>query len=162
MKGNDMARVGTRLRVLLLGAMLATTVGMATPATAQTAGEPEVLFVGSPIWSYPTQPDVAYVTGVYRCYGGQPIHLWVSAKQGGPDPSAEGSGATSTSWYDTNISGGAPVVCDGKYRAVIVPIERYPNKARLSSGQAWVQFCLVSDEGIVASQSKYIRVAGVR
>jgi hypothetical protein len=33
--------------------------------------------------------------------------------------------------------------------------------ARLSSGQAWVQFCLVDNNGILASQSMWATVAGV-
>lgn len=146
-------------RVLAVAGVLAMTLTVAAPASAQQA--PEVFYVANVAFSNPLQPDTAYVVGIYRCFGGQPIHLWVSLKQGGPDPSAEGSGATSTSWYDTNILPPPDVNCDGRLHSIVVPVGKYPNKARLTSGQAWVQFCLVAggeDGGIVASQSKFIRV----
>jgi hypothetical protein len=153
LKGNAFRRLAA-----IAGVMVAS-VTFVTPAGAQTqTPAPEVFFVSPVAFSNPLQPDVAYVIGIYRCYGGEPIHLWVSLKQGGPDPTAEGSGATSTSWYDTNILAPPPVTCDGSLRSVVVPVGKYPNKARLTSGQAWVQFCLVSNEGIVASQQKFIRV----
>jgi hypothetical protein len=150
-----------RLWALALVTVMGAVLTIASPAAAQTA-EPQVLYVAPRVIVNPFQPDTAYVIGVYRCSGGDPIHLWVSAKQGGPNPSAEGSGATSTSWYDTNISGGVPVVCDGTYRVAYVPIGKYPNKARLTSGPVWIQFCLVDFENdIVASKQFYGTVAGV-
>lgn len=155
----------TRLwRGLALAAVMCMALGVAPPAGAQTGPTepqaPEVLFVPPVAVVNPIRPEVAYVVGVYRCFGGDPIHLWVSAKQGGPDPSAAGSGATSVAWYDTNVLEPPPVVCDGTWRIAFVPIGKYPNKAGLTSGQAWVQFCLVDPSGIVASQSKYVTVAG--
>lgn len=139
--------------------------GMAAPAGAQTApasAEPEVLYVATVVVLYPHEPDVAYIVGVYRCSGGEPIHLGVSAKQGGPDPSAEGGGITADAWYDTNVLEAPPVVCDGSYRVAFVPIGRHMDQDRLTSGQAWVQSCLVDeDSGIVASQQFDATVLGV-
>lgn len=146
---------------------------VAVPAGAAN-GDPEVLSVPAVVIVNPLHPDTATIVGVYRCFGGVPIHLWVSAKQGGPDPSAEGAGGTpaaqggAVAWYDTNISEPPPVNCDGRYHAAVVPIGQHPNKALLTSGQAWIQFCLVapdpsnpeSEFGIVASQQKFGRVIG--
>lgn len=64
---------------------------------------------------------------------------------------------------------GEPVtICDGRYHSAVVPVGRYPNKAQLSRGQAWIQFCLVapdpsrhSELGIVASQSEWAPVVGI-
>ena len=43
------------------------------------------------VWGTPWKADTVQVVGTYRCWGGESIHLWVSVKQGGPDPTAEGS-----------------------------------------------------------------------
>jgi hypothetical protein len=154
------------LTLASIAAMFAT-LSLAAPAGAQTSGDPEVFFVAPAVIVNPFQPDTARIVGVYRCFGGDPIHLWVSAKQGGPDPTAEGSGATSTAWYDTNVIEPAPVTCDGRYHTAFVTVGRHPDKAELTSGQAWIQFCLVapdptgqSEFGIVASQSEWAPVFG--
>jgi hypothetical protein len=156
-------------RVLAAAAAVASFVALAAPAGAQTVTDtqaPEVLYVPAVVVVNPTTPDVAYVVGVYRCFGGSPIHLWVSAKQGGPDPSAEGAGATAAAWYDTNIIPPPAVTCDGSYHAAFVPIGRHPGQGQLTSGQAWVQFCLVApgpngeEDGIVASNSQFATVVG--
>ena len=160
-----MVRASRTLRALAVAAVMVTAMGMAAPAGAQTApasGEPEVFYVAPVVVVYPNQPDLGYIVGVYRCFGGEPIHLWVSAKQGGPDPSAEGGGITADAWYDTNVLDAPPVVCDGQYRVAFVPIGRHMDQDRLHSGQAWVQFCLVDEErGIVASQQFFATVIGV-
>lgn len=147
------------LALTSLAAMVATLV-LAGPAGAQTAGEPEVLFVAPVVIVNPQNPDTARIIGIYRCFGGEPIHLWVSAKQGGPDPSAEGAGATSRAWYDTNIIEPAPVICDGRPHVAVVTIGRHPGQEQLTNGPAWIQFCLVTPEGIVASQQFFGRVVG--
>jgi hypothetical protein len=161
-------KAATRVRALASALAMGGALTMAAPAQAQTNPPPEVLFVAPRVIANRFSPDTALVVGVYRCFGGQADHLWVSVKQGGPDPTAEGSGATSTAWYDTNIAGEPTTICDGRYHAAVVPVGRYPNKARLTSGQAWIQFCLVapdpsgqSDFGIVASQSEWATVVGV-
>jgi hypothetical protein len=165
-----MRRVSRTGRLLGVAAVLAALLGLAAPAGAQTntTQAPEVLFVPNVVVVNPANPDVAFIVGVYRCFGGAPIHLWVSAKQGGPDPSAEGGGSSAAAWYDTNIIDPAPVTCDGNYHAAFVPVGRHPGQGRLTSGQAWVQFCLVAPgpngegpDGIVASNSAFSTVVGV-
>jgi hypothetical protein len=158
MKTGKCFRAATAAAVMVGSLAMALAAG--APAGAGVATRPpEVLFVASTVTVRNSSPDTARVIGLYRCFGGEPIHLWVSVKQGGPDPSAEGSGATSTSWYDTNIAGAPLPICDGRYHVLSVDVGRYPNKAQLQSGPAWVQFCLVDENfGIVASQQKFIRV----
>ncbi|HUQ63923.1 MAG TPA: hypothetical protein VM121_09220 [Acidimicrobiales bacterium] len=158
-----MTRTKRFWRVLAIAAVMVPALGLAAPAQAADP-PPEVRFVATSVIVRPNARNVAYVTGSYRCYGGQPIHLWVSVKQGGPDPTAEGSGATSTAWYDTNAIEPPPVICDGQWHAVFVPVGRHFNKGQLQAGAAWVQFCLVApggDFGIVASNSKWVNVVGV-
>ena len=169
-----MSRAGKGLRALAAAAVLCGTAIVAAPANAADP-PPEVLTAAGVVIVDPLHPDTARIVGVYRCFGGQPIHLWVSAKQGGPDPSAEGAGGTpaaqggAVAWYDTNIITPAPVACDGHYHSAIVKIGQHPEKALLTGGTAWIQFCLVapdpnnpnSEFGIVASQQKFGRVVGV-
>jgi hypothetical protein len=162
-------RAGKPFRTLLSLAVAVGGLAVAAPAWAQNP-PPEVLLVPPVVIVNPLQPDTATVVGVYRCFGGEPIHLWVSAKQGGPDPSAEGAGFRPTAqggavaWYDTNVLEAPPVNCDGQYHAAVVPIGQHPEKARLTSGPAWIQFCLVASDpetgGIIASQQKFGTVVG--
>jgi hypothetical protein len=85
----------------------------------------------------------ALVTVNYRCYGGDGEHLWVSVKQGGPDPSAEGSGESTTSWYDDHPN----AVCDGVWHHTSYTLDLHPDKERAHGAQAWVQFCLFENDG---------------
>ena len=168
-----MKKAGKALQALVAVGVLVGGLAVATPAWADDPA-PQVLAVPAVVIVNPLNPDTARIIGVYRCFGGDPIHLWVSAKQGGPDPSAEGAGGTPASeggavaWYDTNIIEPAPVTCDGRYHTAVVTVGRHPDKAQLTNGPAWIQFCLVapdptaqSDFGIVASQQKFGRVVGV-
>lgn len=158
---NITTKVGKRCVALASTAFMVLSLAWVAPAGAQTdTRAPEVLFVAPVVVVNSRNPDTARIIGIYRCFGGEPIHLWVSAKQGGPDPSAEGSGATSTSWYDTNIIEPAPVICDGRPHVAVVTVGRYPDKQRLTNGPAWIQFCLVTPEGIVASQQFFGRAVG--
>jgi hypothetical protein len=92
---------------ITIAALLAALLCLAAPGRRQTdtTPAPEVLFVPNVVVN-PANPDVAFIVGVYRCFGGAPIHLWVSAKEGGPDPSAEGGGSSAAAWYDTNHPAG--------------------------------------------------------
>jgi hypothetical protein len=119
--------------------------------------------------------SVVSVRGTYKCFGGQPIHLWVSVKQGGPDPTAMGSSTTVNAWYDTNISKDVRVRCDGEWHTKTVdvgrhPVANYPTDKEgtpptrklgyLHEGKAWVQFCLVPPGGeqLLASSSRWVTV----
>lgn len=160
-------RLGKVLRGLVGLAVVGSGFAVAVPAVSAEQA-PEVLSVPAVVIVNPRDPSTATIIGVYRCFGGEPIHLWVSAKQGGPDPTAEGSGATVDAWYDTNITPAPEVNCDGRYHSVQVTVGQHPGQELLTSGRAWIQFCLVapdpsgqSEFGIVASQSKYGRVLGV-
>lgn len=164
-----MKKAGQVMRATVAITALLGGLALAAPAYAETP--PQVLAVPPIVIVNPRDPSTATIIGVYRCYGGQPIHLWVSAKQGGPDPSAEGAGGTpaaaggAVAWYDTNIIEADPVVCDGRPHVARVTVGQHPNKAQLTSGSAWIQFCLVAPDpngeeefGIVASQQMFGRV----
>jgi hypothetical protein len=95
-----------------------------------------------------TSTTTALVAVRYLCLPADELHLWVSVKQGGPDPQAEGSSATVDSWYDDHPRG---VVCNGHTMVRTFPltlehdVEWLPGKVftPLVIGQdAWVQFCL--------------------
>ena len=88
----------------------------------------------------------ALITVNYRCFGGTSNggpHLWVSLKQGGPDPSAEGSGESTVSWYDDHPK----AVCDGVWHHTGYTLDLHPDKQVAHGGQAWVQFCLFENDG---------------
>jgi hypothetical protein len=118
-------------------------------------------------------PGTAWVTGRYRCWGpSDEMHVWVSVKQGGPDPTAEGSSSTVDAWYDTNVSQDVAVVCDGHWRVKTVALGMHPTdftgrqlQALTRGAPAWLQFCMVpatstEDNFIFASQSRWVQVAG--
>jgi hypothetical protein len=77
------------------------------------------------------------------------MHLWVSVKQGGPDPTAEGSSSTVDAWYDTNVSQDIAVTCNGRWQFASVDLGRHDGDSTgrplgyLHNGKAWLQFCLV-------------------
>ena len=166
--------IGLIVAVLAAGMMLVTGAGTAQAApTAQT--EPEILWTG-PI-ALSRSGDTVTVSGIYRCSAPlDQMHLWVSVKQGGPDPTAEGSSSTVDAWYDTNVSQDVRVKCDGKWHTRTVELGRQklanypddpPNTAPsrklgyLKEGKGWLQFCLVppSPTGdIFASKSRWLSV----
>ena len=118
----------------------------------------------------------AEVRAKYRCWGpSDQMHLWVSVKQGGPDPTAEGSSTTVKAWYDTNISQDVKVKCDGQWHSREVelgrhPLANYPGDSQttppsrrlgyLHPGKAWLQFCLVplQDPNALASKRRWVTV----
>jgi hypothetical protein len=122
--------------------------------------------------------QVVRVRGTYKCWGpSSAMHLWVSVKQGGPDPTAEGSSRTVKAWYDTNISQDVAVKCDGTWHTKTVrlgrhPVANYPTDPEgteptrplgyLKNGPAWLQFCLVppQQDVIFASKSRWVNVVG--
>jgi hypothetical protein len=168
----------SRLLVLLLGvlALLATgaSVASASPTTAPPR-DPQVGFLAPVTWN--SGHGTATVVGSYRCSPPAPgsvNHLWVSVKQGGPDPTAEGSSSTVNAWYDTNISQDVAVTCDGRWHARTVTLGMHPTDfigrplTRLVDGKAWLQFCLVQgpeddqdgSQSVVASESRWLHAVG--
>jgi hypothetical protein len=152
---------------LLVSGAAGASAAPAAPAAATT--EPQILWTGPVAWV--THGDTASVIGVYRCSAPlEQMHLWVSVKQGGPDPTAEGSSGTVNAWYDTNISQDVAVTCNGKWQVAKVDLGRHPTDftgrplGKLKNGNAWLQFCLVqgTDEetAIVASDSHWVKVVG--
>ncbi|MCW2699699.1 MAG: hypothetical protein JWQ45_1234 [Blastococcus sp.] len=154
-----------RIRPLVIAAM---TLALSfTGLSAASAGEgygdkpPEVSNVARYVWADGPRDHEVVARGTYRCYGdSEAMHLWVSAKQGGSNLPGEGSGERARAWYDTNISQDVAVTCNGRWQTVDVDLGTYPDKGFIRNGKAWVQFCLVSPEGIVATMSRWVMVKG--
>lgn len=113
--------------------------------------------------------SIVRVKGTYRCWGpSNSMHLWVSVKQGGPDPTAPGSSETVRAWYDTNVSMDVQVRCNGVWHTKTVELGRHATDFSgrklgfLKNGPAWLQFCLVppSGEQFLASKSRWVSVTG--
>jgi hypothetical protein len=163
-----------RLRVLVVAliALALSFTGLST-ASANTGSSrpPEIGFLSPVAWTTPWKANVAHVIGTYRCWGpSESMHLWVSVKQGGPDPTAEGSSSTVKAWYDTNISQDVAVRCNGRWQTTTVDLGRHPTDfsgrplGYLKNGRAWLQFCLVPpDQSVLfASKSRWVTVVGAR
>ena len=142
-------------RSMLAAAATLALAGTALPAASASAADmpaPEIAWVGQHVVANGSD---AYIQAKFRCYGGETgTHLWASVKQGGPDPTAEGSGMTSDAWYDTNYQyandpAGQSIQCDGKWhvnrfvvRLVDQPFGSPYVSGTLKNGAAWVQFCV--------------------
>ena len=160
-----------RLLVVALLALGLTVTGLTAASAAPGYGPraPEIRNLGAYATVDPYDREVVRVRGEYRCWGpSDAMHLWVSVKQGGPDPTAEGSSSTVKAWYDTNISMDVRVRCDGVWHTRTVRLERHPTDFTgrylgfLKNGQAWLQFCMVSeqDESLLASRNRWVTVRG--
>jgi hypothetical protein len=157
-----------RLLVVILLAVALSSVGLsAASASDSRTKPPEIKNLGSVATISEHNRTVARVTGTYRCWGpSDSMHLWVSVKQGGPDPTAEGSSSTVKAWYDTNISGDVQVRCDGDWHTKTVKLGRHATDfsgrplGYLHEGRAWLQFCLVppSGEQFLASKSRWVTI----
>lgn len=158
-----------RLLVVLLTVLGLCATGMAS-ASASSWHPPVIKSLGA----YATEtgnPNIVKVTGTYKCWG-KPTstHLWVSVKQGGPDPTAGGSSETVNAWYDTNVSGDVSVICDGTFHTKTVTLGRHDTDfsgrplGYLQNGRAWLQFCVVpvSNESNLASKSRWVTVRGAQ
>lgn len=159
-----------RFRALVIAlaalAFLATGLSAASAAPAPPRA-PEIASLTPAAWTTPGELDTVKVIGTYRCWNpSDQMHLWVSVKQGGPDPTAEGSSSTVRSWYDTNISQDVAVRCDGRWQTTTVDLGRHATDfsgrtlEALRDGRAWLQFCLVSPQGITASMNRWVTVVG--
>ena len=101
----------------------------------------------------------------YRCSSGQ--NLWVSAKETARGYSAtklmkEGSSKTAAAWWDSHRN---RVRCDGKFHATTFTIDKVEKgkKGTLSSGTAWVQFCITTgtteaNTNLLLSHSDWVHV----
>jgi hypothetical protein len=152
-----------RLLVVALVAIALSFTGLSTASASTRA--PQVKNLGAYAVVSKHDPAVVRVTGSYKCFGGQPIHLWVSVKQGGPDPTAPGSSQTVNAWYDTNISQDVYVKCDGRWHTRSVKLGMHPTDftgrplGLLQNGKAWLQFCLVDEQNmLIASKSRWVKV----
>ena len=153
------------LLVVLLAVLTLSGTGLAS-ASAGTPRAPQIGQLGAKA-ELEHHRSVVTVKGTYRCWGpSSSMHLWVSVKQGGPDPRAEGSSSTVDAWYDTNVSGDVRVRCDGDWHTKAVQLGRHTSDASgrplgyLKDGRAWLQFCLVppSGEQFLASKSRWLTV----
>ena len=144
-----LTRVVTVVPLALVAGLL-TAPGSSAETT--TLPPPQVAWVGNIVVSHGGD---AYILAKFRCYGGETAtHLWASVKQGGPDPTAEGSGVLSDAWYDTNYQyandpAGQTIQCDGKWHVQHFLLKRVDHpfgtdyvSGMLKSGTAWVQFCV--------------------
>ncbi len=156
-----------RLLVVLLAVLASLFSGLsgASAGGGGYTGAPQIRELAGAAWA--DGSDSVTVRGMYRCSGpDDAMHLWVSVKQGGPDPTAEGSSSTVDAWYDTNISMDVDVTCDGRWHNVTVDLGRHPTDftgrelGYLDNGKAWLQFCLVSmqDQSLLASESRWVQV----
>ena len=108
--------------MLVSGAVAASAAPVARSAQAN---EHQSLRTG-PVTSE-SEGHTASVIRVYRCSAPvEEMHLWVSVKQGGPDPTAEGSSATVDARYDTNISQDVAVTCNAKRHVAKDDLARHP------------------------------------
>lgn len=174
----------SRLLVVLLSALALLSIG-AGVASASDGGPPQAPRAPQIGWVSPiawgSGPEQATVLGSYRCWGDSTtMHLWVSLKQGGANPTAEGSSTTVDAWYDTNISQDVAVTCNGRWQVTAVDLGRHPVANRpgdtettpptrqlgyLHGGRAWLQFCLVppgaeTDPSLLASENRWVHVVG--
>jgi hypothetical protein len=146
------------IRRLLAGAAVATTalVSFVGPVSAANGNHSTSAKVVGTVKIDRNNPGVAYVLAQYRCTvadpANDPAHLWVSVKQneaGTVDSSVSDEGAgwggTVARWEDSHRN---EVNCDGKshtQRFTVDQVEDKSSYGTLTTGQAWVQFCLFDD-----------------
>jgi hypothetical protein len=144
----------TRLPLFLTTAALAS--AAALPASALAAPKPSAEILGTVVAA--PGGETATVTARYTCY--EPTHLWVSAKQmadGQRDPAllAEGSSEYADSWLQQHPE---TLTCDGRNHVQSFTIDKTEfspwlgglvGKGTLRKGQAFVQFCMTSENAFV-------------
>jgi hypothetical protein len=147
--------LGATAALAAASAALATPASAATTSTAGTSADAKKTFARlvGPVVADPKNPEIGYVTAVYRCFGEGA--LWVSVKQT-EDRSRdqrlteEGSSRISAAWSDSHRN---PVTCDGRTRLQVFTVDQeepaYPSETPksgtygpLKRGWGWVQFCL--------------------
>jgi hypothetical protein len=128
----------------VLGVISMSSVAGATPTSSHSGGANAVQT--GVVRIDPDNPQVAYVTGNYKCPAGF-AHLFVSVKQvadGSPDNALklEGSSQISTGWLERH-PGPDEFTCDGTWHTGTWRIDsttEYGHGA-LIPGQVYVQFC---------------------
>jgi len=136
---------------LTSGMVIAPTSALASPPTRGGYAQPVVEWVSPVVHA---NGDTAVVHAKYKCSGGNAgTHLFIAVKQG---PLVNATTHTSSDWadtfYSTNYNADGPglsLYCDGVSHNVSFVLEPdpyfafgHPNAPLLTSGQAFVQFCL--------------------
>jgi hypothetical protein len=128
-------------------------VGSANAAKPATSYQPPVVEWVSPVVHALADSGSAVVHAKYQCFGGNVgTHLFIAVKQG-PDVNATDhtSSQFAQTFYSTNYNSDGPglsLVCDGRdhNKSFVLQPDPYfwnaQNAPALSSGQAFVQFCL--------------------
>lgn len=136
----------------------------ALPTSAIAAPKPSAEILGTVVAA--PGGESATVTARYVCY--EDSHLWVSAKQmndGERDAALldEGSSEHADNWLQQHPT---TLQCDGKNHVQSFTIDKtefspwfggYVGKGSLRKGQAWVQFCMISDNSFV-SENRWVVV----
>jgi hypothetical protein len=146
---------------VLLTAAVAAAAALVPAATAAAAPKPSAEVVGTVVMA--PGGESATVTARYTCF--EESHLWVSAKQmndGRRDPALleEGSSAYADNYLQQHPQ---TLVCDGKNHVQSFTIDKTEltpwspdpiGKGSLRKGQAYVQFCMISENAFV-SQNRW-------
>ena len=150
---------------LLAATALAVAASLGSIATAGAAPEPREP-QASVLGNIKTNDDgTASVKAQYVCHSG--FHLWVSAKQsesGEQDEALEGEGSSqiAAAWLQDHPS---EFTCNGKPQTDRFEINTEPEPefgvegfGELKRGWAWVQFCLIGENGEFISESRWVKV----
>lgn len=140
-------------RILAAAALGAAAVALtAGLATAAPAGKLDSQVIGN-VRIDANDSTVAYVTARYICEGGEGAHVWASVKQAGsglPEQwlTEEGSGERAAEEGAWSHSHRNAVVCDGRWHVATFTVDQEEwGAGDLTSGQAWVQFCVIPPGG---------------
>lgn len=137
-------------------AVAAVVASLVPAATAAAAPKPSANILGTVVMA--PGGESATVTARYTCV--EETHLWVSAKQmdDGRRDSAlleEGSSAYADNWLQQHPQ---TLICDGRNHVQSFTIDKTEvtpwspdpiGKGSLRRGQAYVQFCMISENGMV-------------
>lgn len=140
----------------ILFAVAAVVASLVPAATAAAAPKPSANILGTVVMA--PGGESATVTARYTCV--EETHLWVSAKQmdDGRRDSAlleEGSSAYADNWLQQHPQ---TLICDGRNHVQSFTIDKTEvtpwspdpiGKGSLRRGQAYVQFCMISENGMV-------------
>ena len=155
----------TTQRSRTLAALVAVAASLVPAAAAQAAPKPSAEILGTVVMA--GSGESATVSARYTCT--QPTHLWVSAKQmadGERDAAlmAEGSSAYAETWLQSHP---ATLDCDGRNhvqsftidKTEVVPWSPDPvGFGALVKGQAWVQFCMTTEDGGLVYPARWAAV----